>query len=490
MDESGLRRLPVPAEALVLAGALAAVWATSRYDYLLFHSLAELVAVTIALCVFLVAWNVRGLIQSPYLLALGVALLPMAALDTLHALAYKGMGVFPNGGSDLPTQLWIAGRYLQTLALVAAPFAIGRTARPALWLAISLALATGLGAAVFTGVFPHCYVEGTGLTTFKKTSEYAISGLLLVSAWLLWRRRFAFDATVLRLLLAATGFAIASELAFTVYVGVYDWQNLLGHLLRIVVFAFVYRAIIQTGLRDPYRLLFRELKQREDALQATNAELESFAYSVSHDLQAPLRAIDGFARELELEAGDASGLVARITAAAERMGGLIDDLLRLSRTMRAELRPEPIDLAAIARAVDAELREREPQRRVEFVCPDAIPAEGDPGLVHVVLENLLGNAWKFTSGRPEARIELAVEQNGGRRFVVRDNGVGFDPRYADRLFAPFQRLHRADEFAGNGIGLATVRRIVARHGGAVAAAGEPDRGAAISFSLGPTGDRP
>lgn len=491
--------LRVPADALVLVAGLAALWGTSRYTYTLFHSLAELVSIAIAAAVFLIAWNVRPLLESSYLLFLGVGYLFVALVDTMHTLAYKGMGVFGGGGADLPTQLWIAGRYLQAAVLVLAPFAIGRTARPRLWL-VAFAVATaGLLAVVFLGGFPHCYVEGTGLTEFKKASEYAVSALFLVSIGLLLRRRAAFDPVVLALLVGSLAFAIGTELMFTEYGSVYANANLAGHLLKIVAFYLVYKAIIETGLRQPYRLLFRELATREQALAArgtelaaVNAELETFAYSASHDLRAPLRAIDGYARMLEEDCSEelderGRGYVERIDTAAKRMEQLIDDLLRLSRLMLGEVRSGPVDLAEVARSVEAELAEQEPERHVEFVCAATAPVEGDPGLLRVLLENLIGNAWKFTGTRPTARIEFGVERrNGETLYFVRDDGVGFDPRRAGRLFTPFQRLHRADEFPGNGIGLATVRRIVARHGGVVTAEGEPGRGATFSFTLGGT----
>ncbi|MGH2670519.1 MAG: sensor histidine kinase, partial [bacterium] len=174
----------------------------------------------------------------------------------------------------------------------------------------------------------------------------------------------------------------------------------------------------------------------------------------------------------------------RVRAATQRLGELIDDLLALARVTRAELRSERVDLSAQARSVAAELRQREPGRAVEFACADGAVAEGDPRLLRVVLENLLGNAWKFTAQRSPARIEFGVTDNAGRPgYFVRDNGAGFDVAYADKLFGAFQRLHRTTEFAGSGIGLATVQRIIHRHGGRVWAEGAVDHGATFYFTL-------
>jgi DNA-binding response OmpR family regulator len=226
-----------------------------------------------------------------------------------------------------------------------------------------------------------------------------------------------------------------------------------------------------------------------EELERKNRELEAFSYSVSHDLRAPLRGIDGFSQALLEDYGaalppPAQDYLRRVRAAAQRMGELIDDLLQLSRVGRAPLQRRRIDLSALARSVVAELRRAAPDRAVEVTIADGLVAEADPGLIRALLENLLGNAWKFTAKTDAAAIAFeAAEAAGETAFVVRDNGVGFDMAHADRLFAPFQRLHSEAEFPGTGIGLATVRRIVDRHGGRAWAEAAPGRGAAIFWTL-------
>jgi light-regulated signal transduction histidine kinase (bacteriophytochrome) len=220
-----------------------------------------------------------------------------------------------------------------------------------------------------------------------------------------------------------------------------------------------------------------------------NRELEAFSYSVSHDLRAPLRAIDGFSQALVEDCGEqlddsARDYLRRIRAATKRMADLIDDLLDLSRVTRREMRREPVDLSALASAIGSQLQRSEPARRVDLVVRPGLVARGDPHLLRLLLENLLGNAWKFTGGRAEARVEFgATEAHGGVAYFVRDDGVGFDMAYADKLFGAFQRLHAADEFPGTGIGLATVQRIVHRHGGRVWAESVVGGGATFYFSL-------
>jgi light-regulated signal transduction histidine kinase (bacteriophytochrome) len=231
------------------------------------------------------------------------------------------------------------------------------------------------------------------------------------------------------------------------------------------------------------------VQSRTRELEAANGELEAFCYSVSHDLRAPLRGIDGFSLALLEDYGDQFDAVGRdylerVRAAAHRMAALIDDLLALSRITRAELQRGPIDLSQLARSVVAELSRSEPERNVAIVIEPDLRAEGDSPLIRTVLENLIGNAWKFTSKRQDARIEVGRTQiNETWTFFVRDNGAGFDQAYTDRLFGAFQRLHAATEFPGTGIGLASVLRIIHRHGGRIWAEGEVNRGATFYFSL-------
>ncbi len=234
--------------------------------------------------------------------------------------------------------------------------------------------------------------------------------------------------------------------------------------------------------------LERRVRQRTEQLEGVNQELEAFAYSVSHDLRAPLRAIRGFSEVLlERYTGqlDAEGqdFLQRICDSSRRMGGLIDDLLKLSRLGRSELRWQAVNLSRLAEATAAELRKADPGRTVEFAIEPNLRAEGDEQLLGVVLNNLLGNAWKFTRPRPQARIAFGFTQQPEPAFFVRDNGIGFDMAHAGKLFGVFQRLPSASEFPGSGIGLATVQRIIRRHCGRTWAAGVVNQGTTVYFTL-------
>jgi len=236
--------------------------------------------------------------------------------------------------------------------------------------------------------------------------------------------------------------------------------------------------------------LEQRVQQRTLQLEQANRELEAFSYSVSHDLRSPLQHINGFA-SLLAEDYDASldgkgkNYLERIRQGTRRMGELIDDLLRLAKLAKAELKVSKVELSTIADNVIGTLRFREPGRQVEVKIERGIEVHGDPGLLRSAMENLLSNAWKYTAKNPNAVIEFGrVQQGGARTFVVRDNGAGFDMKYSAKLFEPFQRMHTEQEFAGHGIGLATVQRIIHRHSGKIWAEAEPGKGASFYFTVG------
>jgi len=257
--------------------------------------------------------------------------------------------------------------------------------------------------------------------------------------------------------------------------GVSDLRDLAGSVNEMA-------ALLQT--RD------EALRQRTRELETANRELQSFSYSVSHDLRTPLRAIDGFSQVLVEDYADTldergKDYLRRVRSASQRMGVLIDDFLKLSRVTQAEMKVTDVDMSALARKIVSELQVSDRSRVADFDIQDGLVARGDAALLRTTLENLLGNAWKFTRRKPSARIEFGrTEREGRAAYFVRDNGAGFDMAFAGKLFQPFQRLHRTEEFEGTGVGLATVKRIVERHGGEIWAEATVNEGATFYFTLG------
>jgi PAS domain S-box-containing protein len=267
------------------------------------------------------------------------------------------------------------------------------------------------------------------------------------------------------------------------------------HLKDQKIFTGIIRDITeQKKTQDALHQLTKELEQRVHErtaqLETANKELEAFSYSVSHDLRAPLRGIDGFSEVLLQEYSEilddrGRHYLDRIRQGSQQMGQLIDDMLQLSRITREEMHVQSIDLSAIARQIVQDLKEQNPERLVECLIADPVSARGDSLLLHTVLQNLLDNAWKYTSKKSSARIEFGLsKQDGQSTYFVRDNGAGFDMKYVGKLFGAFQRLHAASDFAGTGVGLATVARIIHRHGGKVWAEGVLGEGATFYFTLG------
>jgi signal transduction histidine kinase len=373
---------------------------------------------------------------------------------------------------------------------------------------ILLLIVAALASNVFIAQLPPQVTNRSGFS-----AVVILGDTLWITTALLYSGQFEADFFYLYffvLLLAAVGeslqiIALTAMVVCAAYLYVLNahgtvlslWQSpSLIRLPFLFTTAAFYGYLIDRSRRDKRRAreqafadLERLVAQRTADLTATNQELSAFAYSVSHDLRAPLRAIDAFSQALLEDYGDVidphgQDYLRRVRLNAGRMSQLIDDLLQLSRLTRAEMHYEPIDLTGMARAISTDLQRTEPTRAVAFNIEAGVIARGDPRLVRVLLDNLLGNAWKYTSRHATAQIAFGrTNQDGEVVYYVRDDGAGFDLAYADKLFRPFQRLHSMEEFEGAGVGLATAQRVVRRHGGRIWADAAPEQGATFFFTL-------
>jgi signal transduction histidine kinase len=322
--------------------ALSGLYLTSLYSYLLFHSLSEIFSIVVACGIFMIAWNSRQFLDNNYFLLVGIAYLFVGGVDLLHTLAYKGMGVFRGYGADLPTQLWILARYIESLSLLIAPLVLGRKLRSSLVLiGYSLVVVILLTSIFHWRIFPACFVEGVGLTPFKKRSEYIICLILISSVVLLLRKNKEFDKVVLKLLVASILLTIAAELAFTFYISVYGISNLFGHFCKIISFYLIYKAIIETGLTKPYNLLFRDLKQSEDALRGKEAALRESHFELERRVEERtvdlMKANEQLKQEIEERKKAEERLAERIRL--EMLRGEVGVALAKGDTLRTLLQP-------------------------------------------------------------------------------------------------------------------------------------------------------
>jgi signal transduction histidine kinase len=364
--------------------------------------------------------------------------------------------------------------------------------------------AAGLAAPlVVPGIFsssflPHafCYTGDAGLISAHVISDALIwLSYVTIAATLVYLVRqlknempFQWMFLAFGVFIIACGFTHFMEIV-TLWKPVY-WVS--AYVKIVTAIASVMTAVALPAIVPKIREMAKAAARSheiQNELAASNRELEAFSYSVSHDLRAPLRSIDGFSQSVIEDCGDklderSKEDLQRVRVAAKRMGNLIDDLLKLSQTARADMVRERVDLSRMAQEIADQLKSSGPERNTQFAIAPGLSAVGDRGLLRVALENLLGNAWKFTGKTDHATIELGLEQqNGHQTFFIRDNGAGFDMRNATKLFAPFQRMHDARSFPGTGIGLATVQRIIRRHGGRIWVQSAVDQGAIFYFEI-------
>jgi len=473
---------------------LVALYLTSLHSYLLFHGLAEIFTIAVAASIFFVAWNARQLYDNPYLLLLGIACLFVGCISAVHTLAYKGMGVFQGYGTNLSIQLWVIDRGLLGVTFLIAPLLVGKKLRADLVMAIYTIVAIMLLDSIFIwNIFPVCYIDkqdGGSLTLFKIIAEYVIIAMLLTGLLLLLKKRAGFDPKVFKYLAATIITLAIAEIFFTLYESVYDTTNLIGHLLAIISFYFLYRAMVETALEKPYSLLFRELKQREEELRAAQKMQEQMTEFLVHDLRSPLTSVISGIETLrswkkkEFDETDRQ-LLDDAMASSNWLMTLTNALLDASRLESGRMPVQP-DMHQAGELVEAALEQVSLWARgirvnlQAQIDADGISVFADRSLTVRVLVNLLSNAIKYSP--TDSTVSIKVKTFGGTvSFSVNDQGPGIAKVLADKIFSEFITAESRD--AGVGLGLHFCKLAVEAQGGRIWLDSEIGIGTTITFAL-------
>jgi signal transduction histidine kinase len=521
--------------------SIAALYLLSRINYLLFHSSVEVFSIVIAFAIFAVAWNARRIMDCNYLLFIGIACFFVGGVDLLHTLAYEGMVVFLENGANLATQLWIATRYMLSFSLFVALFFANRKFRPnAVMAAYSIITALILGSIFYWGNFPQAFVDGVGLTSFKVISEYVISFILVCSIGLLIRKRSEFSGDVVKLMVAAMAVAVAAEMAFTLYADVYGVANMIGHLLTVVSFYLIYKALIETGLTKPYNLLFRDLKQNEIALteytneltdvndqlvrevaerkkaevkqKALQDQLEHYskhlealveektkqlkdserlaaigqtAGMVGHDIRNPLQAIIG---EVYLANSEIASL-----PDSEEKTNLLESLNMIKQNIEY-MNKIVLDLQDFAKPLNPCPEETNIEQMIQELLTrngvlaniqteakiesDARIITADSAYMKRILGNLVSNAVQAMPDGGKLTVQ-AYREKTAVVITVQDTGVGISEDAREKLFTPLFTT----KAKGQGFGLAVVKRLTEALGGTVTFESQKGKGTTFTIIL-------
>jgi signal transduction histidine kinase len=485
----------------IFIASCAALWLSTNFGYLVFHSIVEMTSIAIAAAVFMISWSSRGYAETQPFVLLGIGYLFVSILDLFHTLAYPGMDVLPPG-MDNATKLWVAARALQagvTLAFVLLTRA-GRTASsPPVFLVMGVAAALVVLSIFPWNVFPACFVEGRGLTLFKKLSEYAISAILVVSIVLLAGRKGTLSGQERRLLMGAFAMNVASELVFTLYVSAYGYQNTLGHLLKLGSFALAYQALFSTKVRSRLSLIEElrgfsaRLTKSEGELRSANLSKDKFLSILAHDLRNPMSGILSLSELLSTKIGRfdrarVQEMCALIHEGAQQSSELLESLLQWARAQagRLEVHSSQIPVAELCEGIGSLQRLGAGAKGVMLeviVRPDAT-VWADEDMLATVMRNLLSNAVKFTPRGGRVSVFSSMEGDG-ERITVSDTGNGMTPEELGKLFRIDVHFSSPGTNGENGAGMGLIlcRELVALNHGTIEARSEPGRGSRFTVTL-------
>jgi len=498
----------------------------SHYNYLLFHSLAELFAVIVAALACVVAWHSYPFSRNAFLMYLGCGYFWIGVLDGVHTLVYKGMGVFPITAANPATQFWIATRFCEALLLFTAPLFVGRPVSRNVYFALFGAGSAVLYTLIMSGHFPDAFIEGEGLTPFKIGSEYVVIAILAAALFHLTTKRQVMERRVFLLLVASIILTMVAELVFTLCVGVYDGANLAGHIIKLFSFWLVFVAIVRDSLRKPYLALEQRVEQRTDELRRINSSLEAevterlkaeqalraakeeaefashakteFLAHMSHEVRTPLTSIIGYAEMLENRIPDIpederlTRYSRNIAAAGNHLLAIVTDILDVSRIEAGKIGfcETRLNLNEIGAASLRLMQERAREARIKLSMD--IPADlpgimGDATRIKQILINLISNGIKFTPEGGRVDTTARVDGSGGMTVTVSDTGIGMDAEDIPRALEPFEQLFGTteSEHHGTGLGLHISRALMELHDGTLSISSQPGKGTEVTIRFPP-----
>lgn len=488
-------KVSIAATASIVVPLATGLYLSSLYNYLLFHSLAEIFSVVIAASIFLVMWNTRRYLDNNFLVFIGVAYLCIAGLDIFHTLSFPGMEIFVDY-DYYANQLWIAARYIESLSFLIGFLFIGKikTMKPLVVLfSYFFLFILVLSSIYWWKIFPEAYVEGKGQTTFKIASEYAIIFILGVSLIVLYRLRKRFERRVYPWIFGSIVVTMVSEFFFTLYFGNYELANLIGHYLKIISYYCIYKAIIEKGLSQPLSVYFKDLKDSEQELQRLNETKDKLFSILAHDLKSPFNSLIGFSELLLnnyslFSDEERRKLFQMINKSSRQAHNLLDNLLQWSRTQTGALviNPESFDISETVKE-NIDLLSgpaKEKNISLENKSLDRMMVYADKNMISTVLRNLINNAVKFTE--PGGKAAVCIRDLGDVvEARVTDTGVGMRPEVIKNLFSTkhyLSTLGTANE-KGNGLGLVICKEFVEKNGGHISVESEPGKGSQFTFTV-------
>ncbi len=464
-------------------------------NFLLFHVSAELFSVIISAALFMIVWNTRDKNDNPNLVYLGIAYLFVGILDLLHTISYKGMNIYRDY-NFYANQVWIAARYLESISLLIFTGFIykGRKFSYSLIVAIYFAITIIAYLSIFVfKVFPVCFIENIGQTSFKIISEYIIISIVILNIVLISLNRSIYNVKVFIYMVTSLILTVFSEFSFTLYISNYGLSNVIGHILKIFSFFFIYKALIETGLKSPYNLIFSKLKASEQRLKELNESKDKFFSIIAHDLKNPLSGVIGFMDIIlknygELDDKEKIGYLEMIRNTSKSTLELLDNLLLWARsqTGRITYRPGTISIKGLVFNVIEFLQIMLDKKRItiETIIDDDLTCYGDENMLDTVIRNLISNAIKFSY--MDSKIVVSAHQlNGQIKISVKDSGVGMSDEICRRLFKldSIVTTKGTNEESGSGIGLILAHEFVEKHNGAIEVESKPGTGTTFTVVI-------